>query len=91
MRTALIVFLLPGQDLAFCIAQGFKPVSVQAFVPKRAIEGLDKRIVGRLPRTAELDLDFVVVGPEVDDVTGELTAVIAKQRPRNPPALLDTV
>jgi hypothetical protein len=58
---------------------------------KRGCSQKYSEAVGRLPRTAKLDLDFVMVGPDVQDLACELTAVVAKQRPMNPAVLPDAV
>ena len=76
---------------AFWHLAGFKPVGIGAFTPGRPLEGLDRDIVGWLPWSAEFDLDLVVVGPEVEEVTGKLASAVAKQRSRNKAVLLNAV
>ena len=76
MRSALIVIDPPRFDLDLCLVNRFKPVHVQTFVPHRTVERLDEAVVGRLPRSTEVDLHFVMVSPEIKELSGELAAVI---------------
>ena len=55
-----------------------EPVQVQALVSERAVERLDVRIVGRSSRSREIHAHLVMVGPEIDDLSGEFGAIIHK-------------
>jgi hypothetical protein len=50
-------------------------VLVQVLRPKAAIEGLDKGIVGWLPRAREVEDHPALVGPKVDVARDELAAL----------------
>ena len=54
-------------------------MDVEALVPQRPVERLNMRIIRGLSGTAEVDPDTMVVRPQVDQVTGELRAIIRKQ------------
>jgi hypothetical protein len=53
----LIIVAAPGFDLFLSILQAQKPVLIQAFLPKAAVERFDKSIVCGLPRPREIQVD----------------------------------
>lgn len=54
---------------------------VQALRPQLAVERLDEAIVGRLPRSREVQGDVVGVGPKVQVARDKLVAVVGPDRP----------
>ena len=76
MRPVLVVVNPPGFDEELSIGQIGEPVGVEAFVPKAAIEALDEGVLDWLTGIDELQLDVVLVGPLVEDLTGQLRAVV---------------
>src|SRR6202142_2515962 len=85
VRTALIIFLAPSLDTLLRFRQGSEPMRVQALRSERPVEGFDVSVVGWFPRSAEIDLYSVLVGPEVHDLTGELGPVITEKHLRPTP------
>src|ERR1700691_2957799 len=85
VRTALIIFLAPSLDTLLRFRQGSEPMRVQALRSERPVEGFDVSVVGWFPRSAEIDLYSVLVGPEVHDLTGELGPVITEKHLRHTP------
>ncbi len=55
---------------------------IEAFLPEPAVEGLDIGVVGRLPRTREVQRDVVPIGPEIDVFRDELRPLVNPDRPR---------
>ena len=51
-------------------------MGVKAFIPERAVERLDKRVVSRTARTREVKGDPLPVSPLVEDPAGEFTTII---------------
>ncbi len=78
MRSALVVIHPPGLDLPPSFGQRVEPVYVQALVPERAVEALDMGTVRWRRGAGKVQANFVVVGPEIDDLTGELVPLSAK-------------
>lgn len=76
MRPTLVVFASPSFDLRSCFVNRFKPVRVQAFVPQRSVEGFDEAVVRGLAGATEIDSDFVVICPQIEQTTGKLAAVV---------------
>jgi hypothetical protein len=62
-------------------------MGVQALRSEGSVEGFHKRIVGWLPGTQEVDLDPVLISPQIHGLTGELAAVVTKQQLRRSPFL----
>src|SRR5271156_7006960 len=85
VRTALIIFLAPSLDTLLRFRQGSEPMRVQALRSERPVEGFEVSVVGWFPRSAEIDLYSVLVGPEVHDLTGELGPVITEKHLRHTP------
>jgi hypothetical protein len=51
-------------------------MNVQTFVPQRSVEGFNEAVIGGLSRMTEVDLNFVVIRPEIEDLLGKLAAVV---------------
>src|SRR6266852_6778576 len=62
-----------------CLRSASRTVHIQALGAQGAVERLHMRVVGRLPRPGEVDLDAVVIRPQVHDLTDKLGTVIAEQ------------
>src|SRR5215203_1580632 len=76
MRMMLIIVLSPRLDFAFGILQRQKTMDVETLRSESAVEGFDRRVVGRLPPTTELENDLVRVCPEVHRGAHELASVV---------------
>ena len=66
----------PSLDQSLRLRNRGKPMDVQAFVAKRPVEGFDESIVLWFAWSREVDACAVVISPEIDQVTGELGAVV---------------
>ncbi len=78
MRSASVVIHPPGLDLPPSFGQRLEPVDVQALVPERAVEALDVGIVRWRRGAGKVQANLVVVGLEINDLTGELAPLSAK-------------
>ena len=54
-------------------------MDVKAFVAQRSIERLDEVVICWLAWPAKVDLGLVVIGPEIEHLVREFTAIIDKQ------------
>lgn len=63
VRPTLIVVPASGFDNHFRFFQCFKPVQVQALIPKRSIEAFDMAGIGWFSRPAEIHSCLVMVSP----------------------------
>jgi hypothetical protein len=84
----LVVIDSPLLDFLRRVGQAQEPVLVQAFLPDTPVEGLDKRIVGRLSRSAEVEGHLVEVRPSVKRLRDKLRAIVYSDRLRDGPAML---
>ena len=50
---------------------------IQALFPEATVKGFDRRVVGRLPTSAEIPNDGVGVRPQIHRGTDEFAAVVA--------------
>ena len=82
MRSMFVVIPTPGLDLLCGVIQRQEPMLVQTLQTEPGIERLDKRVVRRLARTAEVQLHFVPVRPQVQILRDELRTVVHPDRPR---------
>jgi hypothetical protein len=68
VKLFLIVIDPPRQ----CFHPGFvyrlEPMNVQTFVPQRPVEGFNETVVGGLAQSTEVDLNFVVIRPDISDL-----------------------
>ena len=71
-----VVFLMPGFDRRLGLCHIQKPVPIQTLLSEAAIECFDKRIIGWLARSGEIQLDSLTVGPEVQIPGHKLRTVI---------------
>lgn len=76
MRPFRIVFLPPGRNDFTSMPHRNKPMFIQAFIPKLAVETLDVGILLRLTRFNEVQLQSVCIGPGIEHLAGELGAVV---------------
>ena len=72
----LIVINSPSLDNLPGVFQAYKPVYIQAFIPKSAVEALDKCILNGLSRADEIEFDPLAVSPLIQSLTGKLRPVI---------------
>ena len=80
MRPALIVVALPGLCEPLHLGQRGKLVHIQELVAQRPVERFDMRIVRRRAGAGEVHPDLVMIGLEIDDLTGKFRAIVAKHR-----------
>lgn len=60
----------------FCIGQGSEPIGGKAFIARRAVERFDEVVVGRFAWPAEINLALLMVSPQVQQMGGELAAIV---------------
>ena len=65
MRSVLIVLSPPGFDYELRFRQSHKPVLVETFIPKLAVEALDKRILHRLSGLNKVQMHALLRGPRI--------------------------
>lgn len=76
VRPLLVVFPPPRFDDKLRFLQGQKPMFVEAFIAKPAVEALDKRILYRLPRLNEVQMDAVLSRPRIQCGPRKFWAVV---------------
>jgi hypothetical protein len=54
-------------------------MDVQTFVAQRAIERLDERVVRRFAWSREVDPGSMMIGPQIDEMTGKFRAIVGKK------------
>jgi hypothetical protein len=64
VRPVLVAVPAAGLDHAPCFGHGVGPVQVQVLVSQRAVEPLDKGLLGRLARPGEVDANLAPVRPQ---------------------------
>lgn len=84
MRSTFVVVAPPAFDLRCRLLDRLEPMDVQAFVPKRSVERLDEAVSRRHPRAAEVDLDPVMIRPEIQHPSRDLAAVVDEVPLRGP-------
>jgi hypothetical protein len=75
VRTPLVIVPSPGLDLGSGVPDGQKPMPVQALVAKAAVERFHEGIVGRLPRSTEVQRHAVLVRSTVERIRDELRPI----------------
>ena len=75
MRAVVVVVVAPCRDQMAGMAQGREQVLVKAFIPKAAIEALDKAVLHRFPRRDVMPFDPTILLPFEDGVRGQLGPV----------------
>ena len=75
----MILIVVPSKrvDLLLRVLQRRKPVHVQTLFAEPAVEGFDRRVVGRLAAPTEVQDHAVRVRPEIHRGADELGAVVA--------------
>src|SRR5215217_587965 len=76
MGSCAIVVLPPRLDGVSSIAQANEPMAVETFVAQSSMKALDKRVLHRLARFNEAQLDAPLVGPLIDGLASQLRSVI---------------
>jgi len=84
MGPLFIVVSAPSLHFLLGVRKGQEPVSVEAFGPEAAVEGLDERVVGRFAGPREVQRDAALVGPQVKITRHKLAALIDADRCREP-------
>ena len=78
MGALLVAIGPPGLKLLSGIAHGQKPGSIQTFLARAGVKGLNKGTVRRLARSGEVQPNLVQVRPLVQQTFGTLGAVVAE-------------
>jgi hypothetical protein len=76
MRPVLIVIDSPRFNLLSGIVERHKDIRVQTLISKPAVETLNHRILLGCARPNEVQLDAMVVCPDVECLRGEFTPVV---------------
>ena len=76
MCALLIVFPSPRFNDQLGFLQRHKPVFVETFIPKLAVDALDKRVLHRFPRLDEVQMHAVLGRPGIQRGPCEFGAVI---------------
>lgn len=82
MGAALVMLPSPRLDFASDVVKAHEPVLVQTFLAKPPVKALNRCVVRRRTRSAELNFDPALVRPFVHRLTDELSAVICLHRVR---------
>ncbi len=85
VRPLFIVLSSPGLNHKLRFLQRQKPVLVQTFIPKLAVEALNKRVLHRLPWLNEVQMHAVLHRPGIQGRPGEFRAVVQDQGVRQWP------
>ena len=80
MWTALIVVVLPGCQRRSSVLERRKLGGVQALIAQPPVERLDQRVFNGLARADEIELHALPPGPLVEQLRGELGAVVDGDR-----------
>jgi hypothetical protein len=80
----LVVVAAPSLDLLCSILQTQKPVLIQAFLSKPAVERFDEGIVRGLARPGEVQDDAMGIGSQVNFFGDKLRAVVHPEAFRHP-------
>lgn len=81
MRATDIIIVPPRLDQASGLRDRPEPVYIQALVPERSVEGFYIRIIGRSSRPGEVQLHVMMVGPQINDPSRKLGAIVGKKCP----------
>lgn len=76
MGPFFVVVSAPSLHFLLGVRKGQEPVSVEAFGPEAAVEGLDERVVGRFAGPREVQRDTALLGPQIQITRHELAALI---------------
>src|SRR5450432_3353803 len=82
MRTTVIVVAPPRFDQVLRMGDRFEAVHVETLVSETAVETFNKRVLHRLSRPDEVQLDAPTIGPFIKRLRGEFGAVIDRDRLR---------
>ena len=80
----LMVVAAPGFDLFLSILQAQKPVLIQAFLPKPAVERFDEGVVCGLAWPGKIQDHAMSISPQVNFFGDELRAIIHLEALRHP-------
>ena len=91
MRAYAVVVDPPGFDRRLCVDQADKPVLVEAFIAKLAVEAFHVGVLDRLARANETQRDAVSVGPRIERASGKLRSVVDDDAPRQADRRVQTI
>src|SRR5215831_18475109 len=80
VRSQEVVVLLPPRQLLPHILEREEYLDVQALVPEPSVEALDETILHGFPRSNNIQLDPMTIGPGIHDATGEFAPVVHGDR-----------
>ena len=80
MGPMVIVIVTPGRDQRLGVRDGFKAVHVEALVSEAAVETFDKCVLHGLAGPNEVQRNAATVGPFVERLRREFSAVIDRDR-----------
>lgn len=75
-----IVVSTPILAFLTCVVEAHKPVSIQAFRPELAVEGLDECVVGRFSGSREVERDATLISPQISSQADTEKADMARER-----------
>jgi len=79
VRPLLIIFLPSDSDHELRSLERHKPVLIEAFIAKLAIETLDKRVLRGFPWLNEVEVDAMLSCPRIQGRPGEFGPIIQDQ------------
>ena len=84
-RSAVSLLVIPAPILKGLarVVKTLEPFRIQTLVPKAAVERLDVRVVDRLARSDEVDIDTAEIRPSIEVIRGELRPVVQLNRSRS--------
>src|ERR1700720_2776030 len=82
MQTMVVVVVPPRFERLLQVLQVQETMQRETLASQGAVEGFDERIVHRLAGSAELERDMMPVGPVVQQLRGELGAIVDGDAPR---------
>src|SRR4030043_1986707 len=91
MRSALIIVYPPSFDNIPGIFQANEPVFIKTLISQPADEALGKSVLYRLPRSDEVQLNAIAIGPLIKATTGEFRPVVHGNCARQPSYLSQTI
>jgi hypothetical protein len=75
VRALCVVIDPPVFDDLARLTDAGEPVLVEALLPKATVRAFDVRVLDRLARVDEIELDTVVIGPGIKRTTSQFWAV----------------
>jgi hypothetical protein len=82
VRAALVVVDPPGFDQTTRLGDRLKPMDVQTFISQRPVKRLNESVARGFAWPGEVDLNAMVIGPEVDKMAGKLGTIVSEYETR---------